>query len=427
MRIRQYASPRPHVVVDNCLSPDRLKAFLGHVRGLEPRMTVGMVRTRRGFDRSKIKENHVLFVDDTDEDPHAQAVLAELRAIAWSDPVLDFLEEADAPLFQILQYTEAPSIQISRYAEAGHYGFHKDVGNKTNLTVLFFACEEPQGFTGGNFVMEHGGKRKTIRFQANRLLIFPSSTLHRVTPVRACDGRFETVRFSMQIWPAISPGKSLGPRSMQILRREDQARHPLKPTFSVKQKDLSGSEIFYRSLFSGAVLPIDDIQLGAFGRLGGRLLSNLKFIAGSLYPGLKFTPRFQNVVDAATGSVETRIFLSHGPSGGAFEFGYRLLPQGKSYSPLRADLFAILRGGDETFEGSTKTSLSGSGARIEACLVRALKDCVAKVPGEHRALVARYGTVLSNAKPRTESGKTRRSRSGRCSPRAARSPSSNPG
>ncbi len=378
MQPQEHATPRPHVVVDDCLSSAHLALFLEHMRGLESRMTVGMVRKRSGFEKSKVKENRVLFVDDNDEDPHAQAVLGQLRALAWSDTVLDFLENADAPLFQVLQYTEAPSIQVSRYADDGQYGFHKDIGNKTNLTVLFFACAEPRGFTGGDFVMRHGEEEKTISYRNNRLLIFPSSTPHRVTPVKAQGDDFACARFSLQIWPAIAPGKTKGPRSMQILQREDQARHPLRPEFAVKARDIAGSEAFYRALFSGESLALEDLALGAFGRLGGRLQSNLDFVAGSLYPNAKFQAHFHNLPCDAEKKVRTHIYLCHGTESQGLVFGYRLRTEGDTFK-IQSELYASITTGEATFEHTAGTDLSEKGQVLQETLAELIENCAADV------------------------------------------------
>jgi len=394
MRIREYAAPRGHVVVDDLLPAPMLASFLESLRALEPRMTVGMVRRKAGFEKSDIKENRVVFLDATERERNAQHVYTTLRDAVWSPTVLDVLEAADEPLFQVLQYTDAPSIQISRYARDGHYGYHRDVGNKCNLTVLYFACVEPQAFTGGNFVIDHAGRKKTVHFKSNRLLIFPSSTLHRVTPVRGGADRFECARFSLQIWPAIVPGKTRGPRAMQALRREDQARHPKRPTFAVSAGDLAGSEAFYRSLFKGESLPIEELELGAFGRLGGRLLANLNYLVRVLYPDLDFEARFQNV-PGGMDEVATRIYLAHRDDAAFLELGYLIGPGVSRETPIEAGLFVRFVRDRKHYQATRTVKLTDTYSKSESQLKKTIHSAI----DQARADGVDLGSLLPRDEP----------------------------
>jgi len=376
MEIREHTSPRAHVVADDFLPRAEARRMLRSLRALEPRMTVGLVRTPEGLKKSTAKENRVLFVDDDDDDEAARAVLAVLRRRVWSDELLDALEDADAPLLHVLQYTGAPSVQISRYAAGDYYELHRDVGNKTNLTVLLFLCAEPQRFSGGNLVLEHRGKSRTVRFRNNRLVVFGSNTFHRVTRVRAASDRFTHARFSLQIWPAIVPGKTAGPRALRALREEDQARHAGAPVFAVAPGDVRGVAGSLEALVSGRHVAIEQLDLIPFLRFADRSISNLAFLARSLFGRADF-----EAMVACPGGVPgptTELFLRHEGRAARFDFGYRVRPAGARPSGA---LFARLRAGDTEVERARIIGWKADHRRSAELLRRLVRECLAATSG----------------------------------------------
>lgn len=75
---------------------------------------------------------------------------------------------------------------LSRYREGQTYGLHVDDavmgGLRTDLSFTFFLCD-PASYDGGALVIEDTLETRAIRPGAGDLILYPSTTLHRVEPV----------------------------------------------------------------------------------------------------------------------------------------------------------------------------------------------------------------------------------------------------
>lgn len=82
--------------------------------------------------------------------------------------------------------------RFNRYAGGGHYGTHVDgaimplPGSmqllRSDLSVTLFLCE-PDEYEGGELVIETKFGAQTVKLAAGDLVLYPSSSLHRVLPV----------------------------------------------------------------------------------------------------------------------------------------------------------------------------------------------------------------------------------------------------
>lgn len=81
---------------------------------------------------------------------------------------------------------------FNRYAEAEHFGVHTDgsirinphTGMKLRTDIsctLFFA--EPDEYEGGELIIHDIGREKAVKLSAGSMVLYPSTTLHEVTPV----------------------------------------------------------------------------------------------------------------------------------------------------------------------------------------------------------------------------------------------------
>ena len=57
-----------------------------------------------------------------------------------------------------------------------------------NLTAIVFLARNPKKVRGGDIVLSYDDEETVIPFKHNRLLVFPSKTIHRVTKVRIASG-----------------------------------------------------------------------------------------------------------------------------------------------------------------------------------------------------------------------------------------------
>ncbi|MEQ8968735.1 MAG: Fe2+-dependent dioxygenase [Azospirillaceae bacterium] len=77
---------------------------------------------------------------------------------------------------------------VSRYVEAMTYGRHVDDalmdGRRTDLSFTLF-LSDPDTYEGGALVVEDGAGERAFRLPAGSMILYPSTTLHRVEPVTA--------------------------------------------------------------------------------------------------------------------------------------------------------------------------------------------------------------------------------------------------
>jgi len=191
--------PRAHLVVDDFFSPSALERVLKEVASLDRRMKPGLVRDI-GHDGQSVffahprRRNRAVWVHESSPS------LRLFREHLWAAPMLQRFEEAREPLFQIIPSCWAPHLQVSSYMTGDHYDFHEDEGAGVNLTAIVFLAADAKKVRGGDLVLAYGGERATVRFRHNRLVIFPSKTLHRVTRVRVASTDPKDARISLQCW-----------------------------------------------------------------------------------------------------------------------------------------------------------------------------------------------------------------------------------
>ncbi|MBW4553484.1 MAG: Fe2+-dependent dioxygenase [Aphanocapsa sp. GSE-SYN-MK-11-07L] len=114
---------------------------------------------------------------------------------------------------------------FSRYQEGMHYGTHVDnalMGKDADLIrsdiSLTLFLSDPDSYTGGELVIESTQGEQAFKLPAGAMIIYPSSTLHRVEPVN------QGVRLAAVTWVQ-SFVKDTGDR--EILFDLDTARHSL--------------------------------------------------------------------------------------------------------------------------------------------------------------------------------------------------------
>lgn len=75
---------------------------------------------------------------------------------------------------------------LSRYRQGQTYGLHVDdalmQGLRTDLSFTLF-LSEPDSYGGGELVVEDTAEARAFKLPAGGLILYPSTTLHRVAPV----------------------------------------------------------------------------------------------------------------------------------------------------------------------------------------------------------------------------------------------------
>lgn len=92
-------------------------------------------------------------------------------------------------LFQLAARPRALTpLLFSRYGPGREYGSHVDnaviAGLRTDLSFTLF-LSGPEAYEGGELIVEGTGGEDEIKLPAGHLFLYPSTSLHRVAPVRA--------------------------------------------------------------------------------------------------------------------------------------------------------------------------------------------------------------------------------------------------
>lgn len=174
---------------DEALSPedcDRLLALLAKT----PLRPAALIGGRAATDRRRAE---IAWLDDLPEAAFAMDRLIRLVAAVNRD---DFG-------FEISDFGE--SAQAARYTaeNAGHFDWHSDIGSgtwaaKRKLTVVV-QLSAPADYDGGGLELRPDSHVQELPRRRGTALIFPSFTLHRVTPVSRGQ------RWSLTLW-AHGPG-----------------------------------------------------------------------------------------------------------------------------------------------------------------------------------------------------------------------------
>jgi hypothetical protein len=195
----EHDRPRAHLVIDDFFDPKALATALAEVAKLEPKLAPGLVRDvghdgQSVFFAHETRKNRATWIHE------GSKTLELFRDALWSAERVAAYAQAREPLFQIIPDCFAPHLQVSSYRTGDHYDFHEDEGAGVNLTAIVFLARNPKAIRGGDLVLSYDGEETTVRFRQNRLLVFPSKTLHRVTPVRITSKDSRDARISLQCW-----------------------------------------------------------------------------------------------------------------------------------------------------------------------------------------------------------------------------------
>lgn len=272
--------------MDDFFAPAMLASVLRELRTLEPALRPGLVRDvghdgQSVFFEHERRKNRAVWIHDPSK------TLSLFREQLWLPPMLESFEQAREALFQIIPNCWAPHLQVSSYMTGDHYDFHEDEGAGVNLTAIVFIAAEPKKVRGGDLVLAYDGEETTIPFRNNRLVIFPSKTLHRVTPVRVASTNPRHARVSLQCWLTHGrPEASDASGPVRATRQKQKARAPEadRPTFLLAEEPILAAAQALGGAAGGDQTP-EDLYWGAF-YLSRILSANLGALAAA-QPGLE--------------------------------------------------------------------------------------------------------------------------------------------
>lgn len=121
------------------------------------------------------------------------------QQLSSRSPVADEVKEAIAQALRrhpLIQMAARPRsirpVMVSRYQPGMTYGSHVDnaiMGSgssvmRTDLSLTLF-LSKPESYSGGELVIESHQGEQSFKLAAGSVILYPSSTLHRVEPVTA--------------------------------------------------------------------------------------------------------------------------------------------------------------------------------------------------------------------------------------------------
>ncbi|MDX1490369.1 MAG: Fe2+-dependent dioxygenase [Pseudohongiellaceae bacterium] len=122
---------------------------------------------------------------------HARERKNNLQAKA-NPKVAKLLSEAETAILghELVAYFARPKsivrLMLSRYDQSMHYGPHVDdalmSGQRTDLSFTVFISDDSE-YEGGELVIDEPAAERPYKLGAGNMLLYPSSTLHRVEPV----------------------------------------------------------------------------------------------------------------------------------------------------------------------------------------------------------------------------------------------------
>jgi hypothetical protein len=270
----ERASPRAHLVVDDFFTPSALRTIFREIASLDRHLEPGLVRDvghdgQSVFFESSRRRNKAVWVH------HPSKILRLFREHLWAPSMLPWFLGAREPLFQIIPNCWSPNLQVSRYMTGDHYDFHEDEGAGVNLTAIVFLAAKPEKVRGGNLTLAYGNEATTIRFRHNRLVIFPSKTLHRVTRVSVDSTDPRDARISLQSWLAYGQTSEGTKTKTTTKARPAEAD---RPTFLLAEEPIIGAAQALLASPEAAEQTPEELYWGAF--YSSRILTqNLRWLS----------------------------------------------------------------------------------------------------------------------------------------------------
>ncbi|MGM0634237.1 MAG: Fe2+-dependent dioxygenase [Pseudomonadota bacterium] len=141
----------------------------------------------------QLGERDPLFRDgNTTAGWHARGRKQNLQADTQQDEVASSLKTVHDMLLKngLIQAAARPRqvvrMMLSRYDRGMHYGNHVDNammdGQRTDLSFTLFLTDS-DAYEGGELIMDGVDGPRAFRLNAGDMLLYPSTTLHRVNPV----------------------------------------------------------------------------------------------------------------------------------------------------------------------------------------------------------------------------------------------------
>ncbi|MDB5666832.1 2OG-Fe(II) oxygenase [Cypionkella sp.] len=174
----------PHISLPNALSPDECDRLIALIAAHHLK-DAGLVG---GTTAHTIRRAEIAWLDDIPEAAWVMSRMITLTAQA----------NREAFQFDLTDFGESP--QVARYTaeREGHFDWHSDIGAgqwaaKRKLTIVV-QLSDPATYEGGTLEIRPDSNITEAPRTRGAATIFPSFTLHRVTPLTS------GTRWSLTLW-----------------------------------------------------------------------------------------------------------------------------------------------------------------------------------------------------------------------------------
>ncbi|TMM51696.1 2OG-Fe(II) oxygenase [Sulfitobacter sabulilitoris] len=125
----------------------------------------------------------------------------EVAGMEWvMERLIDLVRRSNRDQFEfdLREFAESPQVAIYKSSESGHFSWHSDIGggpaSKRRKLTLVLQLSDAEAYEGGNLEIMPGAQILSASRAQGGVSIFPSFTLHQVTPVKS------GTRHSMTVW-----------------------------------------------------------------------------------------------------------------------------------------------------------------------------------------------------------------------------------
>ena len=186
--------PIAHVIFYNIFSKEERKIIMNTLNALSVYMAPGEVFMNK---ENKIVKN---MKDNLNFWPYNRTDLSESNLIidiierkVWAQEIRKIYLEVKDSMFSFFHYSNESHIMISRYEKNSYYDWHRDL--QRSLTLNIWLSDDD--VVGGNFEIQNLlGDIKSINYDDNMMIAFPSECHHRVTRIENDSTRYSIQYFS---------------------------------------------------------------------------------------------------------------------------------------------------------------------------------------------------------------------------------------
>lgn len=162
--------------IDSFFTSEECRSIIDHFSDISKLKKAKVGSGKDSVLNTDIRNSNVHFMDITEEDSHW--IFSKVATGIW---------EANRQIFDFdIDYIE--TFQFSEYDSfyEGHYGRHVDIGSGGHIfRKLSFSIQltDPDEYEGGDLLLYSQSQPTYVRRDLGSMAVFPSYTLHEVTPV----------------------------------------------------------------------------------------------------------------------------------------------------------------------------------------------------------------------------------------------------